>query len=95
MKNEVQIIEFDDEMEALREHMKEFAEVAIRGDGLSHFEQNLIRGRRRGSRRAFHDGRITSGLRMPQMVRGPAPTEARIRRALNLLEKIHRCAYFT
>ncbi len=66
VQQQTQIIELQDAVQAVRQIVKQLAEVAMAGDGLGNFQQNLILAKRRAlgpcfGRRNFHGIRITLG----------------------------------
>jgi hypothetical protein len=68
VQDQVQIVKLQDAVQAARQIVEELAEVAVPGDSLGDFQQNLVLAKRRArgqrfGRRTFHCVRIASGLR--------------------------------
>jgi hypothetical protein len=99
MENEIQIIEPDNKVEAFREDVKEFAQIAKRSDRLSYFQKDLVRGGRRGRWGCFHNGRITSGSMLSQIVlnfrRDVGSARTRRDRQIVAAKEIHKSVFFT
>ena len=68
VQDQVQIVKLQDAVQPARQIVEELAEVAVPGDGLGDFQQDLVLAKRRArgqrfGRRNFHSARIAFGLR--------------------------------